>query len=463
MRKFLWGGVAVKPSEITIAKGESCNLSFIIEPEGASYIGLYWQSDNEEVASVDQKGVVSGLSVGSATITLYVDSFRSSCEVTVTGGAVESYRIEPEALSLFIGQTRQLTYTYAPSDAEFDASLLEWSSSDDKVVTVDRNGNIEAVGTGKASAILSDGNVSGECEVSVVAEASAGDFFYSDGTWSPELDVTKECIGIVFFAGHHENDNTDYSGTGIGTVKCHGYVVALDDANGQSCFWGPQGTALGNYPVNEYDEKIPVELSNVENADWNGYAYTQNMKAAAEAAGGLAPEGGNVSVGFSVANPVEDGIAQATARSSESWAHDFSVSDGTLSFVVDAYEATAGEQQDRTTVITFEYPEAEAVSFTLVQTAPDPVAADELTFTLELVNDEFMSKTIRCTPSDPDATYVFEYKSQYEYDGTYADDFAKLVADDIAYFTEDTGFGPGRYRCHPGPYFFMPCAGRAGP
>ena len=57
--------------------------------------------------------------------------------------------------------------------------------------------------------------------------------------------------------------------------------MALDDANGQSCFWGPQGTALGNYPVNEYDEKIPVELSNVENADWNGYAYTQNMKAAA--------------------------------------------------------------------------------------------------------------------------------------------------------------------------------------
>lgn len=35
------GGVAVKPSEITIAKGESRNLSFIIEPEGASYIGLY--------------------------------------------------------------------------------------------------------------------------------------------------------------------------------------------------------------------------------------------------------------------------------------------------------------------------------------------------------------------------------------------------------------------------------------
>ncbi len=40
MRKFLGGG-AVKPSEITIAKGESRNLSFIIEPEGASYIGLY--------------------------------------------------------------------------------------------------------------------------------------------------------------------------------------------------------------------------------------------------------------------------------------------------------------------------------------------------------------------------------------------------------------------------------------
>lgn len=55
------GGVAVKPSEITIAKGESRNLSFIIEPEGASYIGLYPVSETVLVLAVTRAVYDAGI------------------------------------------------------------------------------------------------------------------------------------------------------------------------------------------------------------------------------------------------------------------------------------------------------------------------------------------------------------------------------------------------------------------
>ncbi|MBT9660337.1 fimbrillin family protein, partial [Odoribacter splanchnicus] len=66
-------------------------------------------------------------------------------------------------------------------------------------------------------------------------EPKIGDYYYSDGTWSdgglrklyadgtmewaetkPQPENGKNVIAIVFHAGHHENDASDYSATGIG-------------------------------------------------------------------------------------------------------------------------------------------------------------------------------------------------------------------------------------------------------
>ena len=118
----------------------------------------------------------------------------------------------------------------------------------------------------------------------MTGEASVGDFFYSDGTWSAELNPDKTCIGVVFYAGHHENDLSDYSSTGIGSVKCHGYVLALNNANEEVCAWGPNAD-LGNYPLDEDGDGYMLNSGNVKDADYSGFLHTMNMKAAA--AGGL--------------------------------------------------------------------------------------------------------------------------------------------------------------------------------
>lgn len=72
-----------------------------------------------------------------------------------------------------------------------------------------------------------------------VVAPSIGDFYYSDGTWSTELDQTKEPVAIVFYTGvaTEFGDNQAYYKVkdGSGPMnEFHGYAVALHDADPQS-------------------------------------------------------------------------------------------------------------------------------------------------------------------------------------------------------------------------------------
>lgn len=124
-----------------------------------------------------------------------------------------------------------------------------------------------------------------------------GDYYYSDGTWSDgglrtiytdgtyRTDATvvpdpnKTVIGIVFHAGQHENDASDYSATGIGQAKCNGYAVALKDATSGYCMWGIKGTELGCCPTDADGNKQNQNKN--PDIDWCGFAWTQKIIAAA--------------------------------------------------------------------------------------------------------------------------------------------------------------------------------------
>lgn len=135
-------------------------------------------------------------------------------------------------------------------------------------------------------------------------EAKFGDYYYADGTWSdgglrklyadgtmewisprPQPEDDKTCIAIVFHAGQHPADQSDYTETGIGRAQCHGYAVALTEATSGYCMWGVYGKELGCYPTDGGGNK----LNNYSNPDidWNGYAWTQKIITAAGGKGNL--------------------------------------------------------------------------------------------------------------------------------------------------------------------------------
>lgn len=121
-------------------------------------------------------------------------------------------------------------------------------------------------------------------EENTETEPKIGDYLLQDGTvlgqentLTPEL--ASQVVGIVFYVGHHENDASDYTNTGIGQQKCHGYAVALTDATSSYCMWGVYGTELGCCPTDRSGNKQNNYYT--PDIDWSGYAWTQKIITAA--------------------------------------------------------------------------------------------------------------------------------------------------------------------------------------
>ena len=168
-------GVTLSAEKWTIYEGDSFQLTATISPEDADDATLFWTSDNEEVATVDENGYVTAIMEGTAIITATAVSGKSaSCEVTVISHDVpdlpiyvKSIELSVEDWSAKVGETLQLTADVTPS---YSTARIYWTSSDESVVTVNYKGVMTAVGVGEAvvTAQVYDGSgVSAECHVTV--------------------------------------------------------------------------------------------------------------------------------------------------------------------------------------------------------------------------------------------------------------------------------------------------------
>ena len=133
-----------------VYEGEQIALDYAIEPEATTYRTLEWSSSDASVATVDSKGVVTGVSTGGAV----------NKKVTITGKAMDGSDVsasiditvmrivQPQSITLdqaysadngyafaLNEQGAQLSYTTVPAEAT--QSLIEWTSSDETIATVE--------------------------------------------------------------------------------------------------------------------------------------------------------------------------------------------------------------------------------------------------------------------------------------------------------------------------------------
>lgn len=62
--------IALAKSTATLKIGETTTLTYTVFPENAANKNVAWTSSDQAVATVDNKGVVTGVTPGSATITV---------------------------------------------------------------------------------------------------------------------------------------------------------------------------------------------------------------------------------------------------------------------------------------------------------------------------------------------------------------------------------------------------------
>ncbi len=78
-------GVSVSPESVKIKIGGKSALSVVVSPQNAGNKAVVFSSDNESVATVSTEGEITGVSAGTATVTVTtVDgNFKAHCSVTV--------------------------------------------------------------------------------------------------------------------------------------------------------------------------------------------------------------------------------------------------------------------------------------------------------------------------------------------------------------------------------------------
>lgn len=225
------------PENNTLYLGETFGPDFraVVYPKQASqYIAFV--ADPYEFTRY-ANGVVAD-KVGYFTLTAYATYIpnwsraHATVHITVKAKLVEGGSLSNSSLTLAEGEEAELMVDFTPANDEtYDYSVV-WETSDENVATV-KDGKVTAVaeGTATVSATLSNGDKL-TCEVTVqqpvAANVFVGDFYYSDGTWSTELDPSKTVIGVVF-----STDNpTQMGDSHLAQDKpkaTHGLVVALEE------------------------------------------------------------------------------------------------------------------------------------------------------------------------------------------------------------------------------------------
>ena len=152
----------------TMAIGDFLQLTATIYPKDAEYKDVIWSSNNEDVAVVDQKGLVQAKAYGKVKITATSKDggLEAVCNVTVEPVAVTEVSLNAKAVTLKVGETYQLKETVLPENAT--DKTVTWTSSNTKAATVS-GGAVTAVGTGSAVIIVktNSGAKTASCTVTV--------------------------------------------------------------------------------------------------------------------------------------------------------------------------------------------------------------------------------------------------------------------------------------------------------
>lgn len=104
---------------------------------------ILYESDNPDVATVNSSGLVTAHNSGSAKITLKAKRGSGICTCTINVvAAIKSIELKVDSRVLPLGHKSKITLIASPDNT---SEKIYWSSSNEKALTVDSSGNIEAV------------------------------------------------------------------------------------------------------------------------------------------------------------------------------------------------------------------------------------------------------------------------------------------------------------------------------
>lgn len=201
--------IKISPTSVALVEGATAQLTATAEPTGAVMTPV-WSSENDAIASVDSKGLVTAVKSGKTSIVVKSGNIKASVEVTVSSKVVEltDMTVDPEEVTLKIGEKQEITVTLIPEDATVSVSL---ESDNTDVATVDGK-VITAVAKGEATITVTAGEITKTVIVTVnnpdVSERELWTKFGASSEWQDSY-----LVGNVFDGNLESYWHSDAAGT----------------------------------------------------------------------------------------------------------------------------------------------------------------------------------------------------------------------------------------------------------
>ncbi len=279
-----------------INQGASRSLTVTVTPDSATNRGVTWSSSNTSVLTVNQRGIVTAVGYGTATITATASDgsgIFDTCIITSIR-PVQSITVSPSYVTLMEGSSQAVTATITPNNATIKD--LDWSSSDESIAKVDYNGEITGVKSGicYVYAKSTDGNnIVGTVKVTVKPAVPATGITINSSsltmlpgqsdTLTYRIKPTKTTDGVTWYSS--DKSVVTVSATGVVTAKGQGnaviYCVTSSGVESQ-CTINVLSLNSSNITVEQYDSYILDVFGATENIKW----YTNNARVATVSANG---------------------------------------------------------------------------------------------------------------------------------------------------------------------------------
>ena len=236
--------VEIAPQSPSITIGSTIQLITSLKDEGGKSVNsgigdVQWESSNASVATVSSSGLVTGIGIGSATLTVrFIDNVGwkdalGTVMLRVSDQKVSSVAINPQTINLGIGQSSQILAVSKDTNGDTITGLsIAWASSNVAVATVSSTGLVTGVSKGESTIIASVGGVSASGSVLVTdVSASSIEITPNKGTLSigqsSQLSARlKDAQGNIV-AGRDVSWSS--SDTAIVTVSNAGMLTAISD------------------------------------------------------------------------------------------------------------------------------------------------------------------------------------------------------------------------------------------
>ena len=165
----------IREQDVRLYKGETRKLTLDVVPKRVSSKGVKWTSSNDKIVSVDSYGNIKGHSYGTAIISAKTkQGLESSTAVSVEEAPEIILNTYKE--NIVVGQSLKLK-------ANID---VKWTSSNDKIVSVDENGNIIGKKEGTAVITATNYNKKNSCVVIVKKQSTV---IKEDNTQIISMDI----------------------------------------------------------------------------------------------------------------------------------------------------------------------------------------------------------------------------------------------------------------------------------